>query len=261
MVGGVVGGGRLDDAGEQRRLPWLELADAQFVVRRAATQMVDFVAEVGLRGGLDPVRAAAEVDRVEVGGDDLFLGPLVRELIRERRLAQLLEDRAVRLRLQRVLDELLLDRGGALHGASVRDVVHERACDPADVDPAVGLEALVLDRDHRLLDYAGDLFGRDDHPVFLAEHADRMSEVVVQGRALLVLVQREPGQRRQVRGDRHEHAEHERDEAEHEHREQDRREPQPLQAGPAGRSRRAGRGCARHVRRAKCGGTLQTARV
>ena len=236
MGRGVVCGGRLDDARQQRRLPRLELLDAQFVAGRAAAEVVDFLAEVGLGGRLDPVGAVAEVDRVEVGRDDLFLGPLVRELIRERRLAQLLEDRAVRLGLERVLDELLLDRRGALHGAFVLDVIDERARDAADVDPAVRLEALVLDRDHRLLDDPRDLFGRHDHPVLLAEHADRVAEVVVQVGALLVLVLRELRQRRQVRGDRHEHAEHERDEAQQQDRAQDRREAQPLQAGLAGRS-------------------------
>ena len=44
--------------------------------------------------------------------------------------------------------------------AFVRDVLDERAQDAADVDAAVGLEALVLDRDHRLLDDPRDLFGR-----------------------------------------------------------------------------------------------------
>ena len=163
---------------------------------------------------------------------------LLRELVGERGLAELLEDRAVRLGLQRVLDELLLDRRGALDGASVDDVVDERARDPADVDAALGLEALVLDRDHRLLDDLGDLRGRDDHPVLLAEHADRVAEVVEQFRALLVLELREFRQRRQVGGDGHEHAEDERDQAEQQHGEEDQQEAQPLQTWPA-----AGRQC------------------
>ena len=79
------------------------------------------------------------------------------ELVGQRRLAELLEDRAMRLGLQRVLDELLLDRRGALDAAFVDDVLDERSRDAADVDAAVGLEALVLDRDHRLLDDRRDL--------------------------------------------------------------------------------------------------------
>ena len=130
----VIARGGLDDPGEQRGLPRLQLFDAELVAGRAAAAVVRSLAEVGLRGRLDPVGAVAEVDRVEVGGDDLFLRPLVRELVGERGLAELLEDRAVRLGLQRVLDELLLDRRGALDGAFVADVVDERARDPADVD-------------------------------------------------------------------------------------------------------------------------------
>src|SRR3984885_15567898 len=126
------------------------------MARFATAQVVDFLAEVGLRGGLDPVCAIAKIDRVEVGGDYLFLRPSTRELVGERCLAELLEDRAVGLRLQGVLDELLLDRGGSLDCAFVLDVVDERANDAADVDPALGVEALVLNRDTCLLDERGD---------------------------------------------------------------------------------------------------------
>ncbi len=76
--------------------------------------------------------------------------------------------------------------------------------------------------------------GRDDHPVLLADDADRVAEVVEQDRALGVLELREPGQRGQVRGDRDEHAEDEGYEAEQQDGEEDRDETQPLQARPAG---------------------------
>ena len=81
-------------------------------------QPVEVAAEVGPCGGLDPVGAVAEVDRVQVLGEDLLLRPLAREVVRQRGLAELLEDRPVVLRLQRVLDELLGDRGAALGAAS-----------------------------------------------------------------------------------------------------------------------------------------------
>ena len=144
----------------------------------------------------------------------------------------------MRLGLQCVLDELLLDRRRALQVAFVLDVLDEGACDPADVDAAVGPEALVLDRDHRVLDDRWDLRGRDDYTVLFAEHADRMAEVVQQHRALCVLELREPRERRQVGRDGHEHAEHERDEAEQQDGEEDQHETKPLQARPA-----AGRQC------------------
>ena len=76
------------------------------------------VAEVGARGGLHAVGAVAEVDGVQVLGEDLLLRPLALEVVGERGLAQLLEDRAVALGRERVLHELLGDRRAALGGAA-----------------------------------------------------------------------------------------------------------------------------------------------
>ena len=109
-------------------------------------------AEVDARGGLDAVGALAEVHGVQVLGEDLLLGPLALELVGERRLLQLLEERAVLLRDQRVLDELLGDRRGALRGALAAHVLPQRARDALVVDALVLVEALVLDRDHGVLD-------------------------------------------------------------------------------------------------------------
>ena len=91
------------------------------------------------------------------------------------------------LGLEGVLDELLLDRRGALDGALMHDVLKKGAGDSADVDSAAALEAAVLDRDDRLADHRGDLGGGDDHAVLLADDAERASEVVEQDRALRVL--------------------------------------------------------------------------
>src|SRR5262249_22150335 len=61
-----------------------------------------------------------------------------------------------------VLDELLRDRRAALHGAAVRDVGPERARHAADVDAAMLVEALVLDRDDRALQPRRDRVRPDD---------------------------------------------------------------------------------------------------
>ena len=119
------------------------------------------------------------------------------------------------------------------------DVLDERARDAADVDAAVGLKALVLDRDHRLLDDRRDLRGRDDHAVLLADDAERVAEVVEQDRALGVLELRELRQRRQVGGDGDEDAEHERDEA----RAPGRRGGSPGSAASSGGGPPGGSGC------------------
>ncbi len=134
------------------------------------------------------------------------------------------------------------------------DVLDERAGDAANVDAAVGLEALVLDRDHRLLDDRRDLRRGHDHPVLLAEHPDRVAEVVEQVGALRVLELREAGQRRQVGGDGDEHAEDEGDEPEQQHGEEDQQRSAAASAVAArGRAmrrtpQRAGRLPARAVR-------------
>jgi hypothetical protein len=103
------------DPGEERGLGEGELRGA--------------VAEVRQRGLLDAVRAVAEVDGVQVGGDDPVLVVLLLELPGERRLLDLAADRAV-VPDHRVLDELLRDRRAALHDALVRDVLPGRRAMP-----------------------------------------------------------------------------------------------------------------------------------
>jgi hypothetical protein len=158
-VGGrVIGRGAGDDPGEHRRFPRQEVGGAAVIGRTAAGVVV---AEVGLCSLLDPVSALTEVDLVQVRGEDLVLVPLALELVGQRRLAELLEDGSAALGGQRVLHELLGDSGGSLRGAGTRDVLHDRAADPHEVDAAVLVEALVLDRDGGLLHDRGDVLGAD----------------------------------------------------------------------------------------------------
>ncbi len=164
---------------------------------------------------------------------------------REGRLPELLEDRAMGLVLESDLDELLLDRRGAFDGARLDDVVYEGPRDRLQVDPAVGSEALVLDRDDRVLDDHRDLGRFDQELVLLAQDADRVALVVQQERVARVLeLGRADGlfERGEFRCDGHEHPEHERDQAQQQDRCQDRQEAQPLQAGPPPRRRGRKRG-------------------
>ena len=66
---------RRNDAGDHRRL--------------GDCQVHSTLAEVGLSCGFDPVRAAAEVDRVEVGAKDLVLVHLLLDLDRKDRFLEL----------------------------------------------------------------------------------------------------------------------------------------------------------------------------
>ena len=149
----------LDD---RRRVAHAGVVGAGALVRLVA------VAEVGAHGGLDPVGAVAEVDRVQVLREDLLLRPLALEVVSERGLAELLEHGAVALCGQRVLHELLRDGRAALGGAALQDVLDERARDAGVVHSLVAVEAAVLDRDHRVLDVRRDLVLADKDAVLVA---------------------------------------------------------------------------------------------
>ncbi len=152
-------------AGQGRRLPGLQHRGAG--LGRGAAAGVG-VAEEGAGGGLDPIGALAEVDRVQVLGEDLVLAPVALEAVGQRRLLELDEEGAGVLGFERVLDELLGDRRAALGGALAEDVFDQGAADALEVDAAVLVEARVLDRDHRVLDVGGDLPGAEQDFVLVA---------------------------------------------------------------------------------------------
>ncbi len=135
-------------------------------------------AEIRLRGRLDPVRAVAEVHRVQVLRQDRLLLEGAFDLDREEDLAHLLLHRARRDHVVRdpvlaldvpprvhPLDQLLGDRRTALDGVP-RDEVAPRGADrPLQVDPVVLVEARVLHGDHRVPKVRRHLPQRDDRAV------------------------------------------------------------------------------------------------
>ena len=132
------------NSGEERRLGERELLRA--------------LLEVRARRLLDAVCAVAEVDRVEVRGEDPILAPALLELPGERSLAHLACERAL-VPDVRVLDELLRDRRAALDDALLANVLPESAPDASHVDAVVLEEALILDRDDRLSHDRCDVLG------------------------------------------------------------------------------------------------------
>jgi hypothetical protein len=129
-------------------------------------------------------------------------------VVGHRGLAQLLEDGALILGGEGVLDELLGNGRAALHHALLDDVLVEGAADAAQVDAVVRVEALVLDRDDRVLHHRRDLVLAQEQALLVAgEDADLLAGAVQQHRVAggrLV-------ERRQVGGDRHHHPEDGRD--------------------------------------------------
>ena len=117
---------------------------------------------------------------------------------------------------QRVLDELLGDRRAALGRRLGEHVLDERAPDADEVDAAVLVEALVLDRHHGLLDVERDLARVDEDALLVAVQRRELGAVaVVDDRVLRVAVLLAILERRQVLGDGHHDPEDPGDEREH----------------------------------------------
>ncbi len=153
----------LDDAGDERR----------FFER----QVVDALAEVHLRGGLDAVRAVAPVDLIAVQREDLFLRVPLLDLHRD--------DRFLDLPLPRPVAGGEADGGGNRLRASccvsvlppgVRarrdDVAHQRQHHARDAQPGVVEEPVVLGRDDGVAQDLGNLLVGDDRAALDGEVAD-----------------------------------------------------------------------------------------
>ena len=235
---GREGGGRGDDPGEHRRLVRQQLGGAGVSAFGQALGVV--LAEVGARGGLDPVGALAEVDGVQVLGQDLVLVPLALEVVGEGRLAQLLEHGPRVLRLERVLYELLRDGRGALDRAAGKDVLDHRSADPPEVHSLVLVEALVLDRDHGLLHVGVDVLGLDQDPAGVREQGAHLAALGVEDLGVLrlrvLLLALELGQ---VAGDGHHHPEDRRNHPQRRETDQDDRQAQLLDPAGLGLARAA----------------------
>ena len=158
----VVQGGRLREAGDQRRL------DHRQVLRR--------LREVSLRGRLDAVGVVAEVDLVHPGGEDALLRPVATELDRQAGLFDLPLERPLPRDVE-VADELLRDRRAALDHLAPVQVAPGGADDALVVDAAVLVEAAVLDRDRRLHDPRADLLQR--HRLAVVLRRDRPEQRAV----------------------------------------------------------------------------------
>ena len=128
---GVIGAGGLDQPGEEGGL------------RRR--QVLRVLAKIGPRGRPHPIRAVAEVDTVQVHGEDLVLGEALLERDRQHQLVKLSGQRLLGGQ-ELDLDQLLRDRAPALVEAAVGDVDPQRAQRRGDVDRTVLVEVAVLCR-------------------------------------------------------------------------------------------------------------------
>jgi len=138
------------------------------------------------------------------------------------------------LRGERVLHELLSNRRGALLGAAGEDVLPQSARDALVVDAAVFVEALVLDRDDRVLDVRRDLVLVHEDPVVVPRKGRELGLGIVAGvpeelRVLRLLELDLVLECRDVGGDGHHHPEDGRDEGNEPEADRDERDPQLLE--------------------------------
>ena len=111
------------------------------------------LAKVAERRGFGAVQPGAEVHLVQIQFEDLVFGEVVLD---QRGEDHLLELAGVRLleREKTHAGELLRDGAGALRAIAFAKVRDRRTGHTNQVDPLMIVEALVLDREHRLLEIA-----------------------------------------------------------------------------------------------------------
>ncbi len=140
---------RLDDAGQKRRLGQRQIGRA--------------FGEIGVRCVLDAVNAfdarLSQVNFVEVHLQNLLFGVAQLQRQRELRFVELARDGFSR-REKEVFGHLLRDGGAALRKAAFPEIDSQRAADGEDIDARMGIKALVLAGDDRVLQVRRDGFER-----------------------------------------------------------------------------------------------------
>ena len=133
---------RLDQAGEHGGL--------------GQRQLLDRRAEVALAGGLDPIGAGAEVDGIEIPGQDFLFGQPPFEPERQHHLLELARPGALGGEEQ-VLRQLLRDRAAALDRAAGIEVGERGTNDAAQIQARMLEEPPVLHCQNGVDQMAGDL--------------------------------------------------------------------------------------------------------
>jgi hypothetical protein len=183
VVDGVVGGGRLGQAGQHGCL-----GDADLVQR---------LAEIDLAGRCETVRAVAEEDLIHVDLEDLLLGQGRLDLQRQQDLVDLAGEGLLGRQVE-VARHLHRDRRCTL-AARFADIGQAGADDAEVVHAAMLVEARVLDRQHRFLHQFGDLLDGPVAATLLAELAQQHAVAGQHPHRQLGAVVGQPADIRQIR--------------------------------------------------------------
>ena len=255
--GRVVGGRVRDQAGQQGRLGPVEVGGIE--------------PEVDLGPGSDAIRSGPEVDRVDIGLQDLLLVHLAFEPNGHRRLGELSIEQVACVADHAVLDQLLGDRRSTLFDSARRNVLDEGPDDGAGVDSVVVPESLVLHHDYRDQRLLRDVVQIDKLPILdVVQDVELVAIGVIDDRAQCKLVEIDLGRcrgvgRDQVAEPRHDDRERQR----HHHLATGQDGAQSQQADDAthgcdGSRRGMGRGCqgdAYHGSMAACPGRSPLAKT
>ena len=138
----------------------------------AKRDVLEILAEVDARGAREAVSALAQIDLVHVQLENLVLRQRGLDLVREQHFVDLARG-GLLAREEEVARDLHGDRAGTLRGAAVQYVRHPGSQDADEVDAAMIVETIVLDREHGLLHHVRNLVDRDETAALLAEFADQ----------------------------------------------------------------------------------------
>ena len=121
------------------------------------------------RHRLDAVDAAAQIDSIEIQLEDLRLGQLLLEQHREHGFLSLAR-RGALVREEQRARELLGQRAPTLQAIRAAHVPPHGPPQPDGIDPEMMVEAMILGRDHRVLEIRGDVVER--HVTTLLVHPE-----------------------------------------------------------------------------------------
>ena len=135
-------------------------------------------AEIGAGGGLYAIGPVAEIDVVQVHGENFILAHAAFQLQSQRDFLRLAGDGLFRAQVA-LTDQLHGDSAAALGIAALPDVGGQCAEEPHHIHSVMLIKTEILCRDEHIPDLLRDLFQGDHHPVLAApDGSDQLALIV-----------------------------------------------------------------------------------
>ena len=155
------------------------------------------LAEIGARRRFHAIGVFAQIDLVEVDGEDVVLAEVFLQPVGEDGLLHLARIAALGGEKE-LLDELLGDGAAALAGMSLAEIVDRRAQDRHGVHAHVPVEGVVLGGEKGHGQETRHVLEADDIAFFMAQRAEDLAVAGQDGRGLGRIVVRDAGDVGQV---------------------------------------------------------------